>query len=303
MTQAPSLKASHVLGADGMHLPMSVWLPAARPVAVVLALHGFNDYRQAFADLGETMSRQGVAVYAYDQRGFGASAYRGLWPGTERLVGDAVAVLDLLRARYPGTPVYLLGESMGAAVLLAALDALPAGAAAGLVLVSPAVWARTDMPWYQRGALWLAAHAAPGLELSGRGLRRRASDNREALKKLHDDPLVIKSTRVDTLWGLADLMDTAVAAGPKLAMPALILHGVHDQIIPPEAVSRWISYLPHAGPWRQVTYPDGWHMLTRDLGGSKVIADIAAWLKAPGGPLPSGLENPVRTFQGSAPSQ
>jgi acylglycerol lipase len=37
-------------------------------------------------------------------------------------------------------------------------------------------------------------------------------------------------------------------------------------------------------------YPDGYHMLTRDLGARVVLEDMAAWLADPTAPLPSGHE-------------
>jgi len=49
--------------------------------AVILALHGFNDYANAFDGPGEIWAKEGIVTYAYDQRGFGAAPERGLWPG------------------------------------------------------------------------------------------------------------------------------------------------------------------------------------------------------------------------------
>ena len=34
---------------DGYQLPVSAWQPHGEPQAIVIALHGFNDYRNAFA--------------------------------------------------------------------------------------------------------------------------------------------------------------------------------------------------------------------------------------------------------------
>ena len=45
-----------------------------------------------------------------------------------------------------------------------------------------------------------------------------------------------------------------------------------------------------AGGMRVVLYPDGHHMLFRDLDGGRVVADIAAWARDPAGALPSGDE-------------
>ena len=92
------------------------------PRAVVLALHGFNDYSYAF-DLPATYwAEHGVITYAYDQRGFGDSPTHGFWSGPEALVRDTNTITRLLRARHPNLPIYLLGESMGGAVLLASAN-------------------------------------------------------------------------------------------------------------------------------------------------------------------------------------
>ena len=53
------------------------------------------------------------------------------------------------------------------------------------------------------------------------------------LRALHDDPLIIKATRIDVLYGTADLMDQAYAAAPRLLMPAFILYGNTIRSSPP----------------------------------------------------------------------
>ena len=40
-------------------------------------------------------------------------------------------------------------------------------------------------------------------------------------------------------------------------------------------------------------YDTGYHMLLRDLDAEPVLADIAAWIKDPTAPLPSGRERAV----------
>lgn len=288
-TQPPRLEADHARMADGAALPLRAWLPGQAPRGVVLALHGFNDYRRSFEPVGALLAARGFALYAYDQRGHGATAHAGLWPGTETLAADARSVAALLGQRHPGQPLYLLGESMGAAVALEALREDAAGFS-GLVLLAPALWSRERMPVLQRGALWLAAHTLPGLRLTGRGLDLRPSDNPEALRQLRDDPLVIKKTRVDALWGMARLMDRAAATPLPAGLPTLILLGAQDQIIPARASCRWLAAQPAGVAPRLVVYPRGYHLLTRDLQAATVLEDLAAWLAAPQGALPSGLE-------------
>ena len=288
----PQLNGDHALMADGYRLPLQAWYPeTGEPRAVVLALHGFNDYRQAFAGVGPFLAGHGIVTYAYDQRGFGETAQRGLWPGHRRLAADVRALSELIRARHPELPLLLLGESMGAAVAIAALTAAEPAGADGVVLMAPALWGRDSMPWYQRAALAIAVRLFPGWTPTGESLELWPSDNIEMLRALARDPLVLKQSRIDTVYGLVDLMDIAQARAPRLALPSLLLYGERDQIIPPEPVCRVVGRLPEPAPhWRLALYPDGWHMLARDLQAERVLADIAAWALDRAAPLPSGQE-------------
>src|SRR5690349_19116434 len=64
------------------------------------------------------LAAAGVAVFAPDQRGFGDTPVRGYWPGAEALINDARAMALLLHQHYPHAKLVLMGESMGAAVLM-----------------------------------------------------------------------------------------------------------------------------------------------------------------------------------------
>ncbi|RYI33778.1 MAG: alpha/beta fold hydrolase [Acetobacteraceae bacterium] len=132
---APQVATESLLMPDGARLPYRSWLPAGRPKAVLLVLHGFGDYsRNAFQIPAEIFVAQGIAVYAYDQRGFGAAPHRGYWAGGETLAADATTVTRALQALHPQVPVFLLGESMGAAVALLAAARPDAPPIAGYVV-------------------------------------------------------------------------------------------------------------------------------------------------------------------------
>lgn len=299
---APHLNDDSLIMADGMRLPLRAWKPDGQPKAVVLALHGFNDYSNAFDDPGRLWARHGVITYAYDQRGFGAAANPGLWAGTAAYVEDLRQAATVLRARHPGLPFYLLGESMGGAVVMVAMAGERPPATDGVILVAPAVWGRDFMPFYQTIPLWFAAHTLPWMHLTGEGLEIRPSDNIAMLRKLSADPLVIKRTRVDTIHGLVDLMDAAQAAAPALTARSLILYGVKDEVVPDNPTFAMIKRLPAFDPPRHrlAIYPKGYHMLMRDLEGEMVISDVLVWLESPHRPLPSGDEKPIADYRAVA---
>ena len=164
---------------DGLELPLRAWLPDAvrdgrQPRAVILALHGFNDYSKAFEAAGAFWAGQGIATYAYDQRGFGAAPNRGYWAGAPAMIADLRAAIGLLRAAYPGVPLYLLGDSMGGAVILTAAAQDTPLDADGAILVAPAVWSRATMPALYRATLWFGAHVIRAVPVSPPGPRSRA---------------------------------------------------------------------------------------------------------------------------------
>jgi len=280
---------------DGARLPYRAWLPAGPPRAVMLALHGFNDSRDAFAIPAPLFAAAGIAVYAPDQRGFGAAPGRGFWPGATALVNDARTMALLMHRMYPRLPLYLLGESMGGAVLLLLATAPHPPPAAGYILAAPAVWGRKDMNVFYRVALWSAFHTVPGLRLSGAGLVK-ASSNDAALEALGQDPLTIIETRVDVIHGLVDLMGRALAAAAHFDVPALILYGAHDQLVPKDAMAAAWRAVPKGAPVRFAYYKHGYHLLLRDLDRGLPIGDIIAWIRDPNAPLPSGAGGAARAW-------
>ena len=276
---------------DGVRLPYRAWLPTGKIRAVILALHGFNDSHDQWELPAPVWADAGIAVFAPDQRGFGEAPLRGVWSGGSAMAADATDIAALLRAHFPGVRLVMLGESMGGAVAMLASIQFRADVDA-FVLSSPAVWGRARMSWAMQAALFLAASLVPGLTVARGPVPIRASDNNEALLQLSRNPLTIKQTRVDTLRGLVDLMDAALAVAPMWKAPSLFLYGAHDELVPKAATLRLWRTLPAGTP--QAFYADGWHLLTRDLHRDVLIADIADFVVS--GALPEARMRAAREW-------
>jgi len=269
-----SLAPTNAVMEDAARLPLRIWA-AEEPTAIILGVHGFNDYSRAFELPGPWFAARGMTFYAYDQRGFGRAPAHGKWAGTETLVRDLRTVTTLLRARHPRVPLFVVGTSMGGAVALAAA-AEQELAADGLILAAPAVWGWSVMNPLYRSTLWLAAHTAPRYTLTGEGLERWPSDNIEMLHAFSRDPLVIKETRIENIYGLVDLMDTAYLAIERVKIPTLLLYGDKDEIVPRGPVEDIKRRFENDLTIKD--YPNGWHMLLRDLQREVVWQDINVWM-------------------------
>jgi len=158
------------------------------------------------------------------------------------------------------------------------------------VLIAPAVWSRQTMPFYQRWLLWLAARTIPWVKVSGESLHITPSDNREMLLAQGRDPLVLKESRIDAVYGLVNLMDAAYESAARFDENAFFLYGAKDEVIPPKPMAEVFRKRLQgrfSNPQRILVYKNGYHMLLRDLQAKVVWKDILFWLNSPAGVFPS----------------
>ncbi len=277
---------------DGARLPLARWAPErGEPWAVIVALHGMNDSRAAFRLAGPWWAERGIETWAVDQRGFGEAPGRGVWAGQARMTEDLRTAVALARARHPRAVIAVAGESMGGAVAIVAFASDRPPDADGVVLLAPAVWGWSAQGPVNSAGLWIAARtmgdrAVEAPEWAVRNLP--ASDNRLELIRNYRDPNSLISTRFDALYGLVDLMDTASRRLGDVRAPTLLLYGANDNVIRQDPMRRALERTGERPGLRTGFYPDGWHILNRDLQAETMYRDVEAWLRDAAAPLPSG---------------
>lgn len=277
---------------DGAHLGLTVW-PAEgveEPEYVVVGVHGMNDYAQAFHMAAPYWAARGVTTYAYDQRGFGRSPHKGIWPEEELMREDLRTAVDVARERHPEAVITVVGISMGGSVAMTAFGSDRPPKADRLILSGPGLrgWGAIN-PAY-RLSLWSAAHLNPGwLVVPPAGLVKiEPSDNYEMLRRTWSDPHMTYKTRIDQVYGLVALMENAHKSAGRLKpnVPTLVSYGAKDIVVPENGARRTARELPAFV--RTVYYPNGYHMLLRDLQAEKVHADYLAFMRDPQAEYPSG---------------
>ena len=299
------LERNAVVSFDGATLGLTEWdATTGEPWAVIVGVHGMNDYANAFHMAGPWWASQGVTTVAYDQRGFGRSPGRGVWAGDDLMEEDLRTVTALVRARYPHALVVVAGESLGGAVAAETFASDRPPPADRLVLLSPAVWGWREQPLPNKTLLWFAARfTGPKIYTPPHWLTSKVSpsDNREELIAMGRDPLMIWGARSDTLYGLVSTMDKAADEVGKARVPTLYLYGAHDQIIPRKAAFKAASQLKPTD--RSAYYAKGWHLMLRDKQAPLVWKDILAFIRDPVAPLPSGAPKIPTAPAFIAPSQ
>lgn len=109
-----------LIEAGPQRVPARIWKGSDKPKAILLCVHGLGLHSGHYHDFGIAMTKRSVNVIAMDVRGFGAwSSVNGKDDvDLEGAIHDLVAVARFTRKLNPGVPIFLLGESMGGAIVL-----------------------------------------------------------------------------------------------------------------------------------------------------------------------------------------
>lgn len=276
MTGEARLESEAFVAGDGARLGLTVWRADA-PVAIIAAVHGMNDYAGAFRLAAPYWAERGITTYAYDQRGFGRSPTQGRWAGAPALKQDLRDFLAAIRRDHPSTPLFVMGHSMGAAVVMAAHKDAPL-AVDGVILAAPGVWGGAQMPLFYRATLNLAASLAPGKTLTGESAGRQASDNVDFLQAMFEDPNVVKETRLDAVLGVVRMMGEGWDASDDINGDFLVVYGAKDDIIPVKKIRKAARRL--SGDVDTRVYEESWHLILADNARAAPLADITGWALA-----------------------
>jgi alpha-beta hydrolase superfamily lysophospholipase len=217
---------------------------------------------------------------------------------------DLRTAMALARARHPRAVIAVAGESMGGAVTIAAFSSDRPPAADRVILLAPAVWGWTAQGPVNTAGLWIAARAMGERPVDTPEWAvkvRPASDNRLELFRNGRDPNSILSTRIDALYGLVDLMETASMRLGQVRAPTLLLYGANDNVIQRDPMRLALERAGDRPGLRTGFYPDGWHILNRDLQAEVMYRDVEAWLRDAAAPLPSGAGSVLSALRVEGP--
>lgn len=264
---------------------------ATPTVAKLAFIHGFSDHLGRYYGFFPTLAAAGIAVYGFDQRGWGKSvrkpADRGLTGPTTQVIGDIAAFLTqvVVPAAPASAPLFVLGHSMGGGevLTLASTDDAVVACVRGWLLEAPFVaFDERERP----SALKVLAG-----RLAGRLLPHMHLANPIPPEQLSRDPAVQQSLREDdlchdtgTLEGLAGLLDRTgdLASGRLKLRPGVrslwVGHGDKDVATSYPESKKWFERQTQLEDKTFKTY-EGWlHQLHAEVGREEFYEDVKKWI-------------------------
>jgi acylglycerol lipase len=261
----------------GIQISVRTWLPAGRPRAVAVLVHGFKSHSGLYEWPARELARSDFAVLALDLRGHGRSGGERLFADSFRdYVADVAGTVALAKARHPGLPVFLLGHSAGGVV--SCLYAIDHGKElAGFISESFAH--ELPAPDFALAALkglgTIAPHAHV-LELKSADFSRDSS----FVARMDADPLIPAfGYPAKTVAGLVRADAQLKTDFAKITLPVLIVHGTADKAAKPHGSQRF--YEQAGAKDKTLTLYDGYfHDLLNDLGKERIMSDFVRWIAA-----------------------
>ncbi|WP_210712276.1 alpha/beta hydrolase [Pseudomonas sp. MWU349] len=290
---------------DHHRLFVNQWLPEPPLKAVVLLSHGMAEHSGRYARLAQALCAEGYAVYAPDQRGHGKTAQQGVLGhyadqnGWNKVVGDLASLNQHIGQQHPGTPIVLLGHSMGSYIAQAYLQHHSASLHGAILSGSN----------FQPVALYRAASLIARIERWRQGGQGRSAliewlsfgsfnkafkPNRTAFDWLSRDPAEVDKYVADPLCGfrctnqlwidlLGGLQQISKIANLKQidpGLPLLVIGGECDPVSAGKRLKDLANALREAGSQclQLNIYPQARHELFNESNRDQVTHDVLAWL-------------------------
>ncbi len=256
-----------------LHFPVYEWFPPGRkPTCMVLAIHGLTLHGRRYELLGRVSATSGYYFVAPDMRGYGKcrtdKTGKYCTEGDcrtkidyEKSAEDLAALAKYMKLQFPGIPLLIAGESLGATMVLKVAADHPE-LADGLVLSSPAAKVHPLMYVYPDNiAEGIMGIIRPSGEVHLNAfMKKLVSCNPRVGQELLKDPLVAKELTIGELLTSDSFVHQTIkyARLVKVGIPVLILAASKDHCVKPDAVThitenirsanqtiRWLDHLDH----------------------------------------------------------
>ncbi|XP_035130645.1 monoglyceride lipase isoform X2 [Callithrix jacchus] len=221
----------HLVNADGQYLFCRYWKPTGTPKALIFVSHGAAEHCGRYDELAQMLKGLDLLVFAHDHVGHGQSeGERMVVSDFHVFVRDVLQHVDSVQKDYPGLPVFLLGHSMGGAIVILTAAERP-GFFAGMVLISPLVLANPESATtFKVLAAKVLNLVLPNLSL-GPIDSSVLSRNKTEVDIYNSDPLICRAG-LKVCFGiqLLNAVSRVERALPKLTVPFLLLQGSADRL-------------------------------------------------------------------------
>lgn len=265
---------------DGVGLVGSVW-NAKRPKAMLLWLHGFAEHRRRYDHFGRWMSDHRITVAAIDQRGHGESqGRRGHVAQFQHYYRDVSALLHWVNDHHPKLRTVLGSHSHGALVAARYLQegALPRKLEAA-VMTGPFLAVGTPVPEWKDRLANIAGSIVPKLSVPTGIPPERLNHDPRNCAAYANDRLVFKTASAGWYVEMRKHQQLALNMAARITLPILVMQGMEDVIVSPQASREFFDELGTAPRHRRfIGYEGLYHEILNEPVKETIYKEIRKWV-------------------------
>lgn len=221
--------------------------PCENPSFIFIAIHGLMMHGKTFDSLARALVERGGMVVAPDIRGFGKYYFnKGNEPREVDYKGtldDLVWLLEKLSATFSETPIFCLGESLGAH-MARRLAGMHPDMVRGLILSSPCIRPRMVsvplLPHTLKEMLSVGLNPRKELDLAPFA-RRFLGKEKERLESYLADPMSRKSLEASELLKSVLIVSACNLMSISPKVPVLVLKGKHDCVCKEKSTEKFLE--------------------------------------------------------------
>jgi alpha-beta hydrolase superfamily lysophospholipase len=245
--------------------------------ATIAVVHGYGDHGGRHVWFGEAMAARGWAVYVYDLRGHGqSSGTRGQVKRFDEYLDDTEVFLEQVRTARSGSPLFLLGHSMGG-LICARLAEERSPEVRALILSSPFLQLAEAVPPARVAAAKGLALVWPGKDIGNPVQAAQLSHDQAVVDAYVTDRLVHHVAPARWAVQLMRAQDAAMAGAESITLPLYVLYGEEDQVADVTFIESLFARA--ASEDKSIRRYEGlYHECLNEIGRERVYEDLAAWL-------------------------
>ena len=259
------------------------------PDVVIIGVHGFCGASIDYANLGNHLlqNQPNTGLYAYEVRGQGSDpiyARRGDIGDPRDWYRDLFAFTQLVKGRHPNAQIVWFGESMGALIAAHAWREAPVNLPPcdGLILSSPIVRFRDDIPAWTPGLVQIAATTLPlariSLETLAGGQDVQMTQTSHHAEQIKKNPYSVEEYTLRLIGALSGHIRSMNDCAASIRSPILILHGGKDYFNNDSDVRGFVARIPWGVSKTYHNYPNAYHLLMYDEKKEAIFRDTEDWL-------------------------
>ncbi|PPD58988.1 alpha/beta hydrolase [Dehalogenimonas etheniformans] len=263
--------------AKHLSLFYQAWLPDNRQKAIIVLVHGLADHSSRYQNVVNHLVPRGYAVWTYDQRGHGQSPGPRCYVNRlSDLIGDLKSFSNFVSSQNPGTPVFIVGHSMGALESIAFATENPPFVA-GYALSGMLLRIGQNVPKLLLSLSGTLSSLIPHLGVQTIECEAISRDQ-SVVKAYIADPLVYTG-KVPVRMG-AELITAMASVQTKLTAvksPILLLHGGADRLASPS--SSQITFDSVSSQDKEIRiFPGCYHEIFNEPCRDFVLGTLSLWL-------------------------